>query len=360
MSSFKEIVFVVQQSHTQSSGFERVAMELSKALSQHYSCKLKTIPAPSPTSTSKLYNSFTRFLYSCKYLLLCLKYASQGDILYFFGKKSALCFPLIHLLSNKRIFSQIQILPYRLSGKRGISRLWERLEERLALNFADKVFVDSPKAQSYLKEEYNRSASITYYGADHTCEQLENTRPGLLAPSRKYAIAYMPVSPQQALMALKSFAQYPKYDYYLILEESLDSLEEEILKFKAYDHIHFVEKNSCTVGLFSNAYIYFHLEPSVEARIRLLEAMKAGKFTLSFDTVFSRNLTRDEALYFSNHSQLISCLQRAVTQSHFDQGDRMKTLADKLSWRTVAENIHQHIEESHPQGLVSLVLNRSK
>jgi len=266
-------------------------------------------------------------------------------MVYFFGKDSAMSIPLLKLMSRKKIFAQIQLRHRGLERKKGIPRFWERFQERVILKFADKVFVDSCKAQAYFKEEYNGKTYMTFYGANHINEWGELEPREDLASKRKYAISYMPFSNRQALMALQAFAKYPKYDYYLILEKGLSSYPEEIQKFEAYSHIHLVDAKQDLVKLFSNAYIYIHLEPAVSTRIRLIEAMSVGKFTLCFDTDFSQNLTLGEAFYFSNHSQLLFCLQRAVTQSHFDQGERMKALASSMSWDEVADNIHEHLIE---------------
>lgn len=353
MSSFKEIVFIVQKSHTESLGYERIAIELSKALAEDYTCSMRVIAGPPSLSTKFLPIFLSHFFYILKLTFLCISYSWKGDIVYTLGKDPALSIPILKWIFRKKVLAQIQLRHRRLEKKKGIPRMWERFQERLILKFADKVFVDSRKAQSYFQEEYNRKTYMTFYGANHINEWGLVNPQEVLVTDRKYAISYMPNSTSQALMALQAFAKYPKYDYYLILENELGSFSEEIQKFAAYSHIHLIEARQGLAKLFSNAYIYIHLEPTVRTRIRLIEAMSLGKFTLCFDTDFSQNLTLGEAFYFSNHSQLLFCLQRAVTQSHFDQGERMKALASRMSWAEVAHNIHEHLIDLDQTPVVS-------
>jgi len=126
MSSFKEIVFIVQKTQTQSIGYERVAIELAKTLDKDYVCKLKIIPFRIPSDSTFIPKKILHFIYTLRYLFKCIQYAVGSDLVYFFGKKPALSLPIIKLISRTKVFAQIQYQPNRLVKKKGVARFWAR------------------------------------------------------------------------------------------------------------------------------------------------------------------------------------------------------------------------------------------
>jgi len=342
MSSFKEIVFIVQKSRTQSLGFERIAMELSRAIEPHLKAKLVVVAPPQRIPFKSSFPLFASLIEYLNFLFACFFSALGKDMVYILGKDAGLSLPVIRLFSGARLFTQIHYRHKRTDRKNYRYRLWERISERLTLKFSDRVFVDNEQACVFFKEEYGQETKLMAYGADHIGEIEEKE---FITPNgKKFALSFMPASQSQALMALKSFAQYPKYDYYLILEQAYDHLSDEVKAFQEYTHIHFIQADQAYQPYLKGAYLYLHLEPTVKARLRLLEAMKLGKYVLCFASTFSRKLTEGEASYFSNHSQLLTALHKAVKQSHFDQGKYMQQLAGRLHWDAASAQLLEEIE----------------
>ncbi|MEM8889297.1 MAG: hypothetical protein AAGD28_15070 [Bacteroidota bacterium] len=342
MSSFKEIVFIVQKSKTQSLGFERVAMELARAIDPHVKAKLVVVSPPKRIPFKTTFPLLASLIEYVNFLFACFFSALGKDMVYILGKEAGPSLPVIRLFSGAKVFTQIHYRHKRTDRKNYRYRLWERISERLTLKSSDRVFVDNEQASVFFKEEYGQETKLMAYGSDHISEIEEPeflTRNG-----KKFALSFMPASESQAMMALKSFAQYPKYDYYLILEQAYDQISDEIKAFQEYTHIHFIKADQAYEPYLKGAYLYLHLEPTVKARLRLLEAMKLGKYVLCFASTFSRSLTEGEASYFSNHSQLLTALHKAVKQSHFDQGKYMQQLASRLDWDTVAIQLLQEME----------------
>lgn len=348
MSSFKEIVFIVQKSQTQSLGFERIAMEMARAIEPNLKAKLVIVSPPQRFSfrtSLPLLGSLIKYL---NFLMACF-FASLGkDIVYVMGKDAGLILPLIRLFSRAKLFTQIHYRHKRTDRKNYRYRLWERISERLTLKFSDRVFVDNEQARSFFKEEYGEETKLISYGADHIDEIHEEA----FIPQKKYAVSFMPASSSQALIALKSFAQYPKYDYYMILEKEYEQLSGELKAYQEYTHIHFIEPTQKYEPYIAAAYMYIHLEPTVKARLNLLEAMKMGIYVLCFNSSFSRSLTEGEASYFSNHSQLLTALHKAVKQSHFDQGKHMQQLANRLTWNSSTSKLLEELESLGEKVLV--------
>lgn len=350
MSSFKEIVFIVQKSQTQSLGFERIAMEMARAIEPDLKTKLVLVSPPQRIPFTSSFPRFEVWLNYLNFLFACF-FASLGkELVYVMGKDAGICLPVIRMFSSAKIFTQIHYRHKRTDRRNYRYRLWERISERLTLKFSDRVFVDNEQACAFFNEEYGQETKLIAYGTDHI-HKIEKAESKPLN-KKKFAISFMPASQSQAIMALKSFAQYPKYDYYLILEQDYDQLSDELKAYQEYTHIHFIKANQAYEPYLEQAYLYLHLEPTVKARLRLLEAMKWGKYLICFSSTFSRKLTENEASYFSNHSQLLTALHKAVKQSHFDQGKYMQQLADKLSWSTAATQILEEMESLEEKVLI--------
>lgn len=350
MSSFKEIVFIVQKSQTQSLGFERIAMEMAREMETELKTRLVIV---SPLQRIPFRTSFPLFetwLNYLNFLFACIFASLRKELVYIMGKDAGICLPLIRMFSTAKIFTQIHYRHKRTDRRNYRYRLWERISERLSLKFSDRVFVDNEQARSFFKEEYGQETKLIAYGTDHI-RKVDTAETKSLS-KKKFALSFMPASHSQAIMALKSFAQYPKYDYYLILEQNYDQLSDELKAYQEYTHIHFIKANQAYEPFLEQAYLYLHLEPTVKARLRLLEAMKWGKYVLCYSSTFSRKLTENEASYFSNHSQLLTALHKAVKQSHFDQGKYMQQLADKLNWNTAATQILEEIESLEEKVLI--------
>ncbi|MEO1215615.1 MAG: hypothetical protein AAFY45_18925 [Bacteroidota bacterium] len=350
MSSFKEIVFIVQKSETQSLGFERIAMEMARAIEPNLKAKLVVVSPPPKFALNTSLPLFGSLITYLNFLFACLFSSLGKDLVYILGKDAGLSLPLIRIFSGAKVFTQIHYRHKRTDRKNYQYRLWERISERLTLKFSDRVFVDNEQARSFFKEEYGQETKLIAYGADHIEEAYKVVSP--TQKDKKYAVSFMPASSTQAIMALKSFAQYPKYDYYLILENSYEYLSDEIKAYQEYSHIHFIIPEKKFEPFLMGAYMYIHLEPTIKARLRLLEAMMMGKHVLCFNSSFSRNLTASEASYFSNHSQLLSALHKAVKQSHFDQGKHMQKLATRLNWTTAAEQVLEELESLGEEVLI--------
>ncbi|MEM6801981.1 MAG: hypothetical protein AAF696_11295 [Bacteroidota bacterium] len=344
MSSFKEIHFVVRQTHTLNVGYEQVARSLAGEMKSRYKVKLKVVRSRQAASPNFFLSSFFQVVLSIRYFFACLSASFGSDILYVFGKEASLALVFLRLYPGLHIVAQIPHRYKRVDKKLTIYRLWERFQERMVIKCSDRVFVDSEFARSYFKEQYHQVPLLTSYGTNHIVRKKLMPMPKSLKESRQFGICMLPGNPELAKMALRSFAQYPKYDYYLLVPTTAKALREEIKKYEAYSHIHFLYHKEEYQKYLEKSSIYIHLEPTVLGRLSLLEAMKFSKQVICYKSSFSLKITAGEADYFQNHSQLLNCLQHAVRKTHFDRGALMKTFADKLNWEEIASLQMKSIE----------------
>ena len=107
MSSFKEIVFIVQKSQTQSLGFERIAMEMARAIEADLKTRLVIVSPPQRIPFKTSFPLLESWLKNLNFLFACF-FASLGkELVYIMGKDAGICLPVIRMFSTAKIFTQI-------------------------------------------------------------------------------------------------------------------------------------------------------------------------------------------------------------------------------------------------------------
>ncbi|MEM9917146.1 MAG: DUF1972 domain-containing protein [Bacteroidota bacterium] len=274
------------------------------------------------------------------------------EVLLILGVSACLFLPLIKLFSTKKIIVNIDGLEWRRPKWNKFARLFLLISERMACKYADEIVTDNRILKEYAKIRYQIDSRLIEYGADHNSPvkaQKEdfNTYPFLGKP---YAFKVARIEPENNLhMILEAFANVP--DKTLVIVGNWDnsnygkSLKAKYGKCKnihLYDPIYTPSQLNL---LRSNASLYVHGHSAGGTNPSLVEAMYLGLPVLSFDVIYNRVTTNNQAMYFSSVTDLYKTVQNIQKFPLRTNAKQMRAYAEKAYlWKHIAMKYGNLIE----------------
>lgn len=240
---------------------------------------------------------------------------------------------------------------------RFIKRYW-KYSERLMVKYADLMICDSIEMERYINEEYSRYYPRTIYlsyGADDIVDYCSNQeiegwyqKYGLKAKEYYLIVGrFIPENNYETM--IKEFVR-SKTNKSLVL--ITDVKENEFLQkirnstgFENDERIKFVGTvyNRSLINLIrKNAYVYFHGHEVGGTNPSLLEAMACGCAICAVDVSFSREVLRENGIYFSKDegdlSELINKLDVQTVDSMIAIGHKnMINVRERYNWNNISE-----------------------
>ncbi len=297
-------------------------------------------------------NGFQSIFYDLFSMFHALK---RTDFILVLGVSAGLFFPLIKLFSKKRIVINIDGLEWRRPKWNWFAKTFLLLSEMVACRFADEIITDNRILKEYVKIRYNRISSLIEYGADHTNPQevgVQN-RLNYTFLNKKYAFKVSRIEPENNIeMILQAFSEYVDLDLVLVGNWGDSNYGKKIKKaYQQFENLHLLDpiyEIRALDVLRSNAYIYVHGHSAGGTNPSLVEAMYLQIPILSFDAIFNRVTTNNQAIYFSDIKGLQYILKNLDNYPLLAVAKKLKEIADQqYTWSIISSRYAKVIDENY-------------
>jgi len=336
-------------------GFETLAHQLVENLNnkhqitvynstKHYSseervptwkgAKIKYIPI----SANGVYSIFYDIISMIHAVIFC-------EVLLILGVSGCLFLPIIKLLFPfRKIIVNVDGLEWRRAKWSKHAKLFLLWSEKVAVWCSDEIIADNAAIQKYVFDRYGKPSRLIEYGADHNRFETIQKETFLRFPFLKseYAFKVARIEPENNIhLILKAFAKQNKLPLVLVGNwKNSDygiSLQKE---FNTLPHLHLLDpiyESSLLNQLRSNAKIYIHGHSEGGTNPSLVEAMYLGLPILSFNIIYNRITTENQALYFNSENKLQNLLENLEHLDIKEMGYQLNQIANRrYLWSVIA------------------------
>ena len=132
---------------------------------------------------------------------------SGHDHIVLLGVSGALALPLIRMISNARIITNIDGIEWKREKWGALARLFLRLSERAAVRFSHAIIADNQAIADHVRESYGNDCHVIAYGGDHAVAHAGKRADPVGLPDT-YALALCRIEPENhAHTILEAWAQ---------------------------------------------------------------------------------------------------------------------------------------------------------
>ncbi|MEM1324251.1 MAG: DUF1972 domain-containing protein [Bacteroidota bacterium] len=306
--------------------------------------KLKYIPLKANGIQSIFYDIFSIF----HALIYC-------DVLLVLGVSGCIILPFVKLFSKKKIIVNIDGLEWRRPKWNKAIRMFLLFSERIACKYADEIVTDNQILKEYVKIRYNTNGRLIEYGADHNAKVSSTPKDFERYPflARKYGFKVSRIEPENNIhVILDAFSAYPEHELVLVGNWDNSSYGRKLkAKYKVYRNLHILdpiyELEELNL-LRSNAHYYVHGHSAGGTNPSLVEAMYLELPVLSFDVIYNRCTTNNEAIFFSDGFELQTQIRQLDQLPLRLVARKLKRYAEKkYLWRKIAYRYAALIQGTH-------------
>ncbi len=318
--------------------------------------KMVYVPLNANGIQSIFYDLYAMFhaIRNCEYLLVL-------------GVSAGLFFPIFKLFSKKRIIVNIDGLEWRRPKWNWFAKMYLLLSEMIACRFADEVITDNRILKEYVKIRYNKISSLIEYGADHVSKQEKSPKNKIQFPflNKDYAFKVARIEPENNIeMVLEAFSSQSELDLVLVGNWDLNNYSKKIrIEYSQFSNIHLIDpiyKTETLDVLRSNAYVYVHGHSAGGTNPSLVEAMYLKMPIISFDVIFNRVTTNNQAIYFSDVEELLKIINNIEKFPLYAIAENLKGIADKqYTWKNISLKYAKTINPNYNEPLYLPNLNQS-
>ena len=253
------------------------------------------------------------------------------DNILMLGVSGAICLPLIRLLSNAKIITNIDGLEWRRDKWGYFAKKFLKFSEKMAVKYSDVCIADNKGIADYVLENYGLEAEVIAYGGDHAVIADLNLW------DAGYALALCRIEPENNVdMILESFSKTNKQLKFIGNWNNSDFGRKMKAKYQKYGNINMLAPVYEIEKLFEirqKCSFYVHGHSAGGTNPSLVEMMHFNKNILAFDCIFNRASTEDAAGFFSNVEGLVHQIRQ---EDSFNNADTMKEIAQRrYTWKIV-------------------------
>ncbi len=279
---------------------------------------------------------------SVPYDILSLCKVLKGyNVILVLGVSGCLFLPVFSILNSKKLIINIDGMEYKRDKWGKFAKKILKMSEAMAVRYADIIITDNKAIQEYVADEYGKESKLIAYGGDHVVRSLpEGYAESILKrydlKTNDYAIAICRIEPENNCeLVLEAFSKSDKALVYIGNWDHSEYSKQLRYKFSKYPNIKMLDAIydlDVLYALRSNAKIYVHGHSAGGTNPSLVEAMFFGIPILSYDVVFNRATTKDQAYYFKNSKELLDTIERTDLD-----GSPMKEIAEKhYTWKAIS------------------------
>lgn len=262
-------------------------------------------------------------------LAMAMALRQGADAILLLGVSGAIALPLVRMVSNVRIVTNIDGIEWRREKWRGIARTVLRHSERLAVRWSHEVVADNGAIVDHVRETYGRTSRMIAYGGDHALAVDAAPGPGLPAA---YALALCRIEPENHVHTiLEAFADQPRLPLVFIGNWERSAYGRQLkLRFGGHPGITILDPIydvAILKTIRQNCTVYIHGHSAGGTNPSLVEMMHFAKPIIAYDCVFNRYSTDNSALFFSSPADLRQMVSAVAETGGGDCGRKMGELA---------------------------------
>jgi len=278
---------------------------------------------------------------------------SGHDRLVLLGVSGALVLPLIRIISNAKIITNVDGIEWKRTKWGFLARIYLRFSELLAVQCSHELIADNQGIADYIIDKYSRKSHVIGYGGDHSIEtdftavKNEGVQSDL---PEMYALALCRIEPENnihVILEAWSHLQIPlvivgnwaNSSYGLDLKSRYSCIRNLYLLDPIYDKgpLHLLR---------SRANLYIHGHSAGGTNPSLVEMMHFGIPILAHGCNFNRYTTEDQALYFKSEAELVQQVRGLTVESSISVGAKMLEIAQRrYTWDRVGRDYFNLIEK---------------
>ena len=266
------------------------------------------------------------------------------DVLLVLGVSACLFLPIIKLFSKKKIMVNIDGLEWRRPKWNFLAKKFLLLSERIACKYADEIITDNRMIKEYVKIRYNKEGNLIEYGADHAqaVHILENDLQVYPFLKEKYAFKVARIEPENNIhLICAAFAKSPNQRLVLVGNWDNSLYGKKLRKqYSQYSNLYLLEpiyEQNILNLLRSNCAFYVHGHSAGGTNPSLVEAMYLQLPVLSFDVIYNRVTTNNQAVFFETAEELTQIMNRIEDVELVEVARKLKKYADKsYTWDFIA------------------------
>jgi glycosyltransferase involved in cell wall biosynthesis len=306
---------------------------------KYETAKLRYIPLKANGLQSILYDAFS--------LLSSVWYKS--DVVLLLGVSGAFLLPMMNFF-NVKIISNIDGIEWKRNKWRGLSKLFLRLSEKLAVRYSHEVIADNAFIAQYVELTYGRKCHVIAYGGDHAIAIHEDSVFKYELPD-SFAFSVCRIEPENNVhLIISAFSQQSKMPLVIVGNWDNSDYGRKLRKlYSKASHLYLFDPiyDLCQLKLLrSKASYYIHGHSAGGTNPSLVEAMHFGKSVLAFDCEFNRATTENKAFFFKDVRQLLVLISSIDQSFHERVGIEMVEIAQRrYTWAKVAQEYFDLIED---------------
>jgi glycosyltransferase involved in cell wall biosynthesis len=265
-----------------------------------------------------------------------------AKVILLLGISGAIALPLIRLVSDVRVVTNIDGVEWRRAKWRAMARAFLKYSEKLAVRFSHEVIADNDVVAEYVTAQYGAKSHVIAYGGDHAVAVDAMSIAELRLP-HLYATSIARIEPENNVhLILEAFSRQALYnlvfvgnwnhsDYGRSLSRTYSQCKQLILLDPIYDL-------GKLKTIRAEAAFYVHGHSAGGTNPSLVEAMHFGRPVIAFDCDFNRKTTEDKARYFKTAEDLRDLLSTIESPGLQEVGTDMLEIARRrYTWARVAK-----------------------
>lgn len=262
-------------------------------------------------------NGIQAIIYDAVSIFNALKHA---DVLVVLGITSCFLLPFIKIFSKKKIIVNVDGLCFLRDKFSYFQKLYLRKSLNITIKYADVIIADNKAIQEFIKDNFNKSATLIEYGGDHALsDNLVNENKIIDEYSidkGNYAFSLCRIEPENNVhVTLEAFKQTGKKLVFIGNWEKNEYGRKLYVEYSKYNNISLIKPiyDTNILSVFrNNASMYIHGHSVGGTNPSLVEMMFFNVPIISYDVIFNRYATEDKAHYYKTIDELKLLLNKEV------------------------------------------------
>ena len=307
--------------------------------------KLEYIPLNANGAQSIFYDLWS--------LILALRTCDAALVL---GVSGCIFLPIIKLFTRKKIMVNIDGLEWRRPKWGRFAKRFLLFSEKMACKYADEIVTDNRILKEYVKIRYSRDSRLIEYGADHVAKVQKRAKDAIRYPflNKKYAFKVARIEPENNIhIILEAFSKLPYQPLALVGNWNNSQYGKDLkARFSQFKHLYLLDPiyQSEELNLLrSNAHFYVHGHSAGGTNPSLVEAMFLGLPIVSYDVIYNRVTTNNQAIFFESGIDLYQIVGNIDFQPLAQVAENLKLIAErKYTWKKMAMLYGDVVENPQP------------